>query len=82
MLRAKDRCQKLWHIHAVEELDGMDFAVGIRKLEAKGSNALDLQAFSKQLLLLDIVIEHKVLILILNQSASKRALEAFGKMRD
>jgi hypothetical protein len=35
MLRAKKGCHKLWHIHAVEELDGVDFAVGIFKLEAK-----------------------------------------------
>ena len=46
MLRANERCRKFCHIYAVEELDGMDFAVGILKLEAKGSNTLDLQATS------------------------------------
>jgi predicted metal-dependent hydrolase len=46
MMRAKKSCRKLWHIHAVEELDGMDFAFGIFKLEAKGSNTLDLQTAS------------------------------------
>jgi hypothetical protein len=38
--------------------------------------------FSKQFLLLDIVIEHNVSIPILKESVSKRALEAFWKRGD
>ena len=44
MLRTEQGGGQIWDIHAVVELDGVDFASGVLKFEAKGANALNYQA--------------------------------------